>query len=273
MNSSDWKRLTVAILGLIVPFVARSEDAVKRFDTVAIHAVPPDAPNLSRPVGFSPIYPNGRFSDPRIPLSTMIGLAYDVHNGADVVGLPKWAENTSYSITAKAGEDFSAESPEDNVAQIRLMMRTMLSDRFHLQVQTETRDQKGLMLEVGPGGLKINEVSAPIPPEKEGYAFGNAWKDGGGRITGTKATMVGLARSLTMTLGQPVVDRTGLTGYYDLDLKWPGDDQESAATFGSPAFVAGALQTLREKLGLRITTTTVSVTTWRVTHVEPPTEN
>lgn len=153
------------------------------------------------------------------------------------------------------------------------MMRTMLSDRFHLQIQIETRDQKGLMLEVGTGGLRINEVAAPTPPEKEGYVFGYARNNGAGRIVGSKATMAGLARSLTSTLRQPVVDRTDLKGYYDLDLTWPGDGQESAAAFGSPEFVAGALQTLRDKLGLRIIPTTAPVTIWKVTHVEPPTEN
>lgn len=271
--SSNWKRLTVAILGLMLPVVARSEDAVKRFDTVAIHVVPVDAPVLSRPAGASSVFPGGKFIDQRIPLIVMIGFAYGVHNGEDVVGLPKWAENTSYSITATAGKDFSATSPEDNEAQLRLMMRTMLSDRFHLQIQSETRDQQGLMMEVGAGRLRINEVKAPIPPEKEGYVFGYARKNGGGRLVGTKATMAGLARCLTISLGQPVVDRTALTGYYDLDLTWPGDDQESAAAFGSPDFVAGALRTLRDALGVRMTKTTVPVVIWKVTHVAPPTEN
>jgi len=253
--------------------MAQSQDAVKRFDTVAIHVVSPNAPVPTRPVSFSAILPGGRFIDSYIPLTSIIAIAYGVRNGLAVVGLPKWAENTDYSITAKAGEDFSAASPEDNDTQVRLMLRTLLSDRFHLQLQIETRDQQGLMLEVGPGGLRINEVTAPIPPEMEGYVFGNASKSGGGSITGTKATMARLAQSLTLSLGQPVVDRTGLTGYYDLALRWSGDDQESAVGFGSPAFVAGALQVLREKLGLRLTKTTVPVTTWRVTHVEPPTEN
>ncbi len=262
-----------AILGLVVPAVAQSDNAVKRFDTVAIRVVPPDAPNPPRSVDFSPIYPGGRFMDSHIPLLFMIGFAYDVHTGEDVLGLPKWAENTAYSISAKAGDDYSAASPEDNVAQLRLMMRTMLSDRFHLQIESETRDHKGLMLEVGAAGLKIGEVSAPIPPAKAGYVFSNASKNGAGSITGSTATMAGLAVSLTNSLGQPVVDRTGLKGYYDLNLRWPGDDQENAAGFGSPVFVAGALQMLRDKLGLRITPTTLPVKTWKVTHVEPPTEN
>jgi uncharacterized protein (TIGR03435 family) len=69
------------------------------------------------------------------------------------------------------------------------------------------------------------------------------------------------------------MDRTDLTGYYDLDLTWPGDDQESAAAFGSAEFVAGALLTLRNALGLRMTRTTVPVVIRKVTHVERPTEN
>ncbi len=263
----------VAILALILPLVAQPQDAVKRFDTVAIHVIPPNAPPTLREVGATSIFPGGRFTDPRIPLSVMISFAYDKPQASKIFGLPKWAENTDYEINAKAGEAFSATSPADNVAQVRLMMRTMLAERFHLQMQPEARNEKGLKLEVGTTGHKLNVVPAPIPPEKEGFVFAYGYKNGGGRLVGSRVNMARLAQALTGCLGQPVVDATGFMGYFDIDLKWEGTGEDSSGAFGTPDFVAGALLALRDRLCLRLTSTTVPVTNWRVTHVEPPTEN
>ncbi len=273
MSRSTWRWQVVFILSLLTPLVAQTQDAVKRFETVAIHVIPPNAPPTIRGAAASSVFPGGRFTDPRIPLSVLIAFAYDVRQGAYVVGLPKWAENTSYSITAKAGEAFSASSPADNETQVRLMMRTMLSERFNLQLQPETKSEKGLKLEVGPTGLKLNEVPAPIPPEKEGYVFGVGDRNGGGRFVGSGTNMARLEQALTLCLGQPVVDATGFTGYFDIDLKWEGTGEEGAGGFGTPDFVAGALLALRDRLGLRLTRATVPVVYWRVTHVESPTEN
>jgi uncharacterized protein (TIGR03435 family) len=203
----------------------------------------------------------------------MIGVAYDVRTGSQVVGLPHWAESHCYDIAAKAGEDFSAATPEDNVAQVRLMMRALLADRFLLQIHLETQNQKGLALEVAKEGLKISEVTAPIPPQKEGLVFGYGGNNGGGRILGKKATMAGLARCLVVCLRQPVVDETGLKGYYDFDWTWIGEGENSSSDFGTVDFVAGAISALRREVGLSVAKRTVPVEIWRVTHLEPPTEN
>jgi uncharacterized protein (TIGR03435 family) len=250
MSGNDWNRLTAVFLGLVVSLWAQPKTVAPRFDVVSIRLVPPDAPVLMRDPGFSSVLPGGRFNDPRISLPVMIGVAYAVKNGSQIVGLPNWAENTSYSIAAKAGEDFSAATPEDNLEQVRLMMRALLADRFHLQIHSETQNQKGLLLEVAKGGLKIKEVSAPTPPSKEGLVGAAARKYGGGRIVGTKATMAGLARCLTNCLRQPVIDHTGLKGYYDFDLTWTGEGQDTSASFGAFDFVAGAISTLRDAVGL-----------------------
>jgi uncharacterized protein (TIGR03435 family) len=235
--------------------------------------VAPNAPSLVRDPDFNAVLPGGRFIDPRISLSVMIGLAYGVKNGSQVLGLPSWAENTSYSINAEAGEDFSAATPEDNREQVRLMMRALLADRFHLQIRSEIQKQTGLRLEVAKGGLKIKEVSAPTPPAREGLVFAVGRKNGGGRILGTKATMAGLAQCLTICLVQPVVDHTGLTGYYDFDVTWVGEGQDDVADFGTVDFTAGSLSALRNAFGLRVTKTKVPVEIWKVIHVGNPTEN
>ena len=100
--------------------------------------------------------------------------------------------------------------------------------------------------------------------------------DGGGRMVAQKSTMESLAGVLTMFLKRPVVDRTGLKGYYDFDVKWaPADDPEGRKpSFGFGAEGSGLLvSVLQNRLGLHLTKTTGPVPYWVVDHVEPPTEN
>lgn len=273
MSGNHGYKVTAVYLGLVVSLWAQPQTVAPKFDVVSIRLVPPNAPPLIREADYSSILPGGRFIDARIPLSVMIGVAYNMKTGSQVIGLPAWAENTSYEIAAKAGEEYSAATPRENIEQVRLMVRAMLADRFHLEIHSETKNGEGFLLDVAKGGLKINEVAAPIPPEKEGIVFGYGRKNGGGQILGKKATMAGLARCLTVCLGRPVVDHTGLKGYYDFDLTWVGEGENGKAEFGSFDFVAGAILALRREVGIGATKTTVPVEQWKVTHVEPPTEN
>ena len=155
------------------------------------------------------------------------------------------------------------------------MMRAMLADRFHLQLHTETRQEPIFNLELAKGGLRIQEVDPPVPPAKEGHANA-AWVDDGGRMIGEKATMAGIASTLALILKRPVIDRTGLRGYYDFDVKWsapePPDGQPHGPGFGAEG-ISLLIETLQERFGLRLTKADGPAEYWVVDHVEPPTDN
>jgi uncharacterized protein (TIGR03435 family) len=165
---------------------------------------------------------------------------------------------------------FTAENRE----QVRLMMRAMLADRFHLQLHIETRQEPIFNLEIAKGGVRIKEVDAPVPPAKEGNV-GAAMGNDGGRMIGNKSTMAGLARALTIFLKRPVVDQTGLKGYYDFDVKWSAPetpDGRPSSGFGAEG--SGLLiSNLQNQFGLHVTKITGPVEYWVVDHVEPPTGN
>jgi uncharacterized protein (TIGR03435 family) len=77
--------------------------------------------------------------------------------------------------------------------------------------------------------------------------------DSGGRISGKQLTMTGLARMLAIFLKRPMVDSTGLQGYYDFDAKWSApespDGKPPADSFGADG--DGLLvSNLRDQLGL-----------------------
>lgn len=245
------------------------------FDVVSIRLVPPNAPPVMRDIGFTPILPGGRYLDSRVGLHEMIALAYNVKNWMQLVGLPNWANNQSYAVAAKPSEDFPTLPPAQNIEQVRLMLRAMLADRFHLQLHAETRREPVFNLEIAKGGIKIKEVDPPVPPAKEGYV-GSAGDDRGGRLIGQKSTMAGLAIALNLFLQRPLIDQTGLKGYYDFDVKWTAppapDRQPSAPGLGADG-AALVISVLQEKFGLRVTKTTASLEYWVVDHIEQPTEN
>jgi uncharacterized protein (TIGR03435 family) len=155
------------------------------------------------------------------------------------------------------------------------MLRAMLADRFHLQLHTEIRQERVLDLEVAKGGVRIKEVDPPVPPAKEGRVNA-AMGDSGGRMIAEKGTMTGLASVLTLFLKRLVVDRTGLKGYYDFDVKWSApetlDGQRPAPQFGAEGS-ALLISTLQDQFGLRLTNATGPVEYWVVDHVELPTDN
>lgn len=116
-----------------------------------------------------------------------------------------------------------------------------------------------------------------MPPAKEGNVGAATQANGGGHIVGSKSTMSGMARALALLVKRPVIDQTGLTGYYDFDVRWNGldapDGQLHYTEFGSAEFVGLLVSTLQSQFGLRLVSTTGPVEYWVVDHVEPPTEN
>lgn len=265
------------VFGLMGPLQTRAKTPPPAvFDVVSIRVVPPNAPPVMVAQDFTPVLPGGHYMDSRTNLFFMIAFAYNVKNPSlQLVGLPKWAKGQTYSVDAKSAEGFPDLPPEENREQVRLMLRAMLSDRFHLQVHTESRQQPVFNLVLANGGLKLKQVDPPVPPATEGHV-GAAMSDSSGRMVGKKSTMAGMASALTLFLKRPVYDQTGLKGFYDFDVSWtappPPDGQPPARGLG-PDGIAMLISNLHDQFGLRLTEANGPVQYWVVDHVEQPTEN
>jgi uncharacterized protein (TIGR03435 family) len=251
--------------------IAANAQPTPHFDVVSIRVVPPNAPPLLREIGETAVKPGGQYIDQRVPVSSLILFAYHIPAYFQLTGIPEWANRQSYSISAKPAPDSPSLAPAENTEQVRLMMRALLADRFQLKLHTETRQEPVYQLELAKGGLKIQEVAAPVAPATEtpvGFAFGNS----SGRMIGNKSTITGIAKAIEPHLKRPIVDRTGLTGYYDFDIRWSAPDPSPDSAFG-PDAIALLISILPERLGLRLSKSTGPVEYWLVDHVEPPTEN
>lgn len=181
------------------------------FEAVAIHPVKPGS---LIPRGFNK-YPSNRYFAHNMNLLSIIGMAYET-NGDRIAGDVEWLNSHLYSIDAKVDGDRELTADE-----MRPLIQDLLAQRFRLKVHREVRKVSAYRLILAKGGAKLHPADAK-------------WKKPSGTISsnGIKAVdfdMVHLAVWLEYPCHFPVVDETGLTGHYDIDLSYaPSDSGDSS---------------------------------------------
>ena len=95
-----------------------------------------------------------------------------------------------------------------------------------------------------------------------------------GSYTGQQVTVAALLNLLKGASGRPVVDKTGLTGKYDISLHWAPDLGASSPGSAPPDDTLPSIYTaLEDHLGLKLEPTKGTIPTLIIDHIEPPTEN
>jgi uncharacterized protein (TIGR03435 family) len=151
-------------------------------------------------------------------LLDLIKTAYNIDAGR-IYGGPSWIDYDRYDIAAKTKPDTRAEA-------LRLMLQTLLEDRFKLAVKLETRDVPAYILSKGKGELKVKEGAAGAPPGSCGQILRVSDSVSNSKLQCKNASMTALAQNLRRLVAGisntvPVVDSTGLEGFWDVDLDVP----------------------------------------------------
>jgi uncharacterized protein (TIGR03435 family) len=180
----------------------------------------------------------GRISCLDITLRELILRAYNL-KPYQISG-PEWIQNDRYDVAATAGKAVG-------VQQVKLMLRLLLAERFHLVFHRETRELPVFALVVAKGGPKFKE------PGDGGDDTVTA--DGAGGMFFRNFSMEILADWLSLpTLGRPVIDRTGLSGAFSFHANLFGvenGDDTKTTMLGFDA-VDTLRATLPEQLGLKL---------------------
>lgn len=201
-----------------------------------------------------------------VRISDLIFNAFDLKSPDQIVGLPNWDSEDSFDIEAKVDEDDLASyqklSDRERKEQAAPMLRSMLTERFNLKAHHETRILPVYALVVAKGGFKLKQAQGAE------NLYGMNTNRGlisirGGPI-GARF-IVGLSNFV----GRIVVDKTGLTGYYDIDLKWTPDESPTSDPNAPPDLFTA----LEEQLGLKLVSTKAPVDVLVIDHVERPSEN
>jgi uncharacterized protein (TIGR03435 family) len=181
------------------------------------------------------------------------GLREDQISGGNDLG------GERYEIVARS----SAAAP---VSELRIMLQDLLTKRFGLVVRRETKELPVYELVVGKRGAKL-----PAPKADDGATVHHASESlprvEDGSFVFAETSMGEFAQKLAMLRGveRPVLDRTGIQGFYDITLKGAatavrqGDD----SLFGL----------IEEQLGLRLVASKEPVEVLVVVRAERPSEN
>jgi uncharacterized protein (TIGR03435 family) len=186
--------------------------------------------------------------------------AYGITNG-QLGAEPDWFKTRLYSIDAVT----SAPTGE---AQMMLMLRGLLADRFQLKLRQEDRDLPIYALEVSAGGPKFKELKPGEEPADEKAPPGSVARSFGS----IKELMNALNGGGNLTQDRPVVDRTHLTGDYNIQLITEMEahtDDFVRRTVQFPNF----FHDMQSQLGLKMVPDHVRMPYFVVEHAAAPTPN
>jgi uncharacterized protein (TIGR03435 family) len=249
-------------------------------------------PNIPQVPGRAQTLPGGLLKARGLTVRELIRDAYGYRNRArsEIVGAPKWIDEERYDVEAKANVEFPASTSLGLPPAGEAALRTLLAERFKLKarVELQRRPVFELVLNRADGRLGPNLV----PSKGECRPFFQREAVNAGLLIVDPATgepqparpcplSVGaaaiLAENMTMTdwarimglrpqLDRTVIDRTGLTGGFDITLQYP-DDVVAANLL--PAIKP----LLESQLGLTLRDAEAPVEILVIEHIERPTQN
>ncbi len=274
-----------ACLVLSLPYAAIAQtDVHLKFD---VASVKPTGADVSG--SWYEFPPGGRFNVVNNTLKSMIEFAWDLQP-FQISGGPPWLDSIHYDINAK-----SEIVPK--MEEIGPMLQALLTERFHLAIHRDTKElpiyalvvarkdaklgpgltesKKGSCTTFDPSGPRIQSEPGIPPKPFCGTVSQNPRALGGVGVPITK-----LIPMLSATLGRQVVDKTGLTGNFDVHMQWTPDETQvmqfpsdlpkppPPEREGQSIFIA-----IQEQLGLKLEASRGPVEVLIIDRAEKPSEN
>lgn len=275
----------LATLLVLISQVLISQDEKKpQFEVASIKPSAPDARDMRvRNTG------GGRVNINNLPLKELIVFAWRVQP-FQVSGGPPWITTDHFDISAK-----SENTPKPG--ELQLMLQALLEDRFQLKIRHETKELPvyALVLARKDGKLGPNLTEAkeggcvapdPTQPPRRQEPGQSPVRNCGQQMMSQKtlnAASVPIANIIPMLarmLGRTVIDKTGLTGKYDISLEWAPDESQTGllppdGPKPPPSEVQGPsiFTALQEQLGLRLESQKGPVDMLVIDRAEKPSEN
>jgi uncharacterized protein (TIGR03435 family) len=259
--------------------VPRMHAQDKTFDVVSIRQ------NVSQqrrgPMNLAP-GPDG-FHVEQQPLMNLLLTAYTPKTGGlflnNIDNLPDWAKDSRYDIEARISDADRAawQDPKNQPAMLQEMLQAMLADRFQLAVHREMKEKSVYELVVAKSGPKFQETR-PDEPRPAGPTLPGGGVMGQGADGAThmyNMSMGLLAALLTSKSDRTVLDKTGLTGHYSIDIHEPAQMAAPSAGQTGPTEdeQRPAVADTLKNVGLELKPAKEQVEKLVIDHVEKPSPN
>jgi uncharacterized protein (TIGR03435 family) len=236
------KRVRSGLAAVALTLMAISGMAQKdAFDVASVRA---DA----RSDGMTAISPPGAatFTARNATLKFLIELAYGLQpDQIDAPGKMSWMDSAEYDVVAKREGETTV-----SYEQLKPRLQHLLEERFALSTHWVMKEMKGYALVVAKGEPKLTAGTGG----HNAYILPNG-------LQAQNVTMLDLAQLLGQALHQPVVDRTGIAGEFEVKLRYaPAADAGSA--------LPSIFTAVEEQLGLRLEAARVSVRVMVIDSVE-----
>jgi uncharacterized protein (TIGR03435 family) len=278
--------LAFVMLSVVQPFALQEkvvDRATAQFETASIRR----NTSGSTEGGAIRLQPKGGLHATNVTLVELIEFAYQRHvfDDREVIGGPAWMTSERFDLRASVSGEHAFD-PDGVPRKTLALLKTLLAERFELKLHEEDRERPVYALTttrkdgvLGPrvrksdidcGAVMRGERPALLPGQGPPCGF----KTPPGRLFANTFTIPAIASLLSRHLDRPVIDRTGLSGRFDIELeaaeiKAAPDYKPGPSDFGLPPpagptiFVA-----LREQLGLQLEPVDASVAVIVIDHAE-----
>lgn len=224
-----------------------------------------------------------------LPLTSYISFAYKLSKMHPMLAnLPQWAETKHFVINARG-----VGNPTKD--QLRLMMQTLLADRFRLAIHFEAQDTPVLLMtllkpgKLGPR-LRLHadgpacDVVVPRTPGSTAtldmfpcHVVMGINLPENGQLAGARDTTVEQVGAFISNVGhmRPIVDRTGIAGKIDFSMEYTPERRGAPVSADGQADVPGTTldEAVKDQLGLKLQAAIAPLRIPVVDHVEMPSEN
>ena len=279
-----------AVLGVALPAVAgaqllhAADGSASSFEVATVRPSRADGGFVSYHIS------TARFHAENATLTELIRFAYGIKSDDQLPKDPSWIRSEKFDIDAKVDDAEVAAMgkmlPDGKFEQLRLMLQSLLEDRFKLKVSTRTEELPVYALVVAKGGPKLTPVS--VTPEEVMKHMPTLSGGSKGELKAGAVSMTMFTRWLSgsaETGNRVVIDATGLKDSYNFTLNWRPEDAHIAEPNGGgagqgPASAAtsdssepGFFTALQEQLGLKLESRKAPVEVLAIDHVEHPSPN
>jgi len=212
----------------------------------------------------------GRFQASNVSLRELITMAYGLRD-FQLSGAPGWLASERYDVIAKTEAKAGRE-------ELTAMLQPLFEDRLRLKFHRETKEMPVYGLRIAKPGKLVAARSDCVPDDLSrgpcGFLFILP-----GHLMGQQAAIGRLTEALSRLTDRVVVDRTALTGRYDMKLEYTPDVAPPAGAPGLPALPPvdpngpSLFMALEEQLGLKLVAQKGAVLILVIDHVDRPAEN